>query len=207
MLYETAVVRSHRVADPEKYRANDRRRFDKAAMTAAQRCYIKKSSKLGEKWEPEPVTRMKEKEMLRDRAPKDRIRSVLPGFRLLHSRNLPTRKIKLSIRSDATAIIVGLSLAGLIYGGLHELAWQAPFTSHVQMMLWRVSAATLTAYFGGLIALVPCLRLLLSLIMRVDMGNFTDCMQALLSAILAGFGLFARSRGFTLLVLEDIPGD
>jgi hypothetical protein len=37
---------------------------------------------------------------------------------------------------------IGLSFASFIYGGLHLLAWNAPFPSRPQMLLWRISAVT-----------------------------------------------------------------
>jgi hypothetical protein len=45
----------------------------------------------------------------------------------------------------------GFSFAGFTYGGLHLTAWNAPFPTYVERILWRVSALTLTcsgpAYF------------------------------------------------------------
>ena len=36
--------------------------------------------------------------------------------------------------------ILGFSIVAAAYGGLHALAWNAPFPSHREMVLWRVSA-------------------------------------------------------------------
>jgi len=50
-------------------------------------------------------------------------------------------------------LYVGLSFAGFIYGGLHCLAWKAPFPSDIEKMLWRISSVAITAT-GVLVALV-----------------------------------------------------
>lgn len=42
---------------------------------------------------------------------------------------------------------LGFSAAGLMYGGLHALAWFAHFESPIQQLLWRISACVVA---GGL---------------------------------------------------------
>ena len=37
-------------------------------------------------------------------------------------------------------VYLGFSLLGLIYGGLHCAAWNAPFTTNVEALLWRISS-------------------------------------------------------------------
>ena len=44
---------------------------------------------------------------------------------------------------------LGFTVAGLIYGGLHLIAWSAPFGSRAEQHLWRISAVTLT--FSGIL--------------------------------------------------------
>lgn len=46
----------------------------------------------------------------------------------------------------------GFAIAGLLYGGLHMLAWNAPFGSRVEMVFWRVAAASVT---GAPVVMVP----------------------------------------------------
>ncbi|KAK5046862.1 hypothetical protein LTR84_007216 [Exophiala bonariae] len=46
-------------------------------------------------------------------------------------------------RKPVTAILVGFSIAGLAYGGLHLLAWDAPFSSQLEHNLWRISGIIL----------------------------------------------------------------
>ena len=46
---------------------------------------------------------------------------------------------------DSLTVLFAFTCAGLGYGSLHLLAWTAPFTSHPQTMLWRISAAAVAA--------------------------------------------------------------
>ena len=39
---------------------------------------------------------------------------------------------------------LGFAVAGLLYGGLHMLAWNAPFSSDLEQILWRVAASSVT---------------------------------------------------------------
>lgn len=43
------------------------------------------------------------------------------------------------------SIIMGFTLAGLIYGAMHLLAWNAPFKTAAEMLLWRGSALVLAS--------------------------------------------------------------
>jgi len=49
------------------------------------------------------------------------------------------------IKGQAFAIWLGFSFAGLVYGGLHLLAWNAPFPSHIEYKLWRSSGILLVS--------------------------------------------------------------
>ncbi|OCL05632.1 hypothetical protein AOQ84DRAFT_379409 [Glonium stellatum] len=49
---------------------------------------------------------------------------------------------------------VGFTFAGLTYGGLHLVAWNAPFPTRVEGLLWRVSSMALAAS-----GIVICFRL------------------------------------------------
>lgn len=42
-------------------------------------------------------------------------------------------------------LFVGFGVMGLVYGGLHCVAWNAPFTSSVERVLWRLSSITIAA--------------------------------------------------------------
>ena len=43
----------------------------------------------------------------------------------------------------------GLAAAGSLYGGLHLVAWNAPFSSRLEELLWRIAASSVT--FTGLL--------------------------------------------------------
>jgi len=42
-------------------------------------------------------------------------------------------------------LYVALCLSGIIYGGLHLLAWNAPFPTDMEKFLWRLSSASVTS--------------------------------------------------------------
>ncbi|EGO57533.1 hypothetical protein NEUTE1DRAFT_129457 [Neurospora tetrasperma FGSC 2508] len=50
-------------------------------------------------------------------------------------------------------LFIGFGVVGLIYGGLHCVAWNAPFTTSVERILWRISSITIAAT-GVLVACV-----------------------------------------------------
>jgi len=50
----------------------------------------------------------------------------------------------MEIFDDLSTLYVSI-LTGLFYGGLHLTAWNAPFPTHTQMLLWRLSGLTLVA--------------------------------------------------------------
>lgn len=64
-------------------------------------------------------------------------------------RNFP----RLEFASDQWPLYVGLGLTGFIYGGLHCLAWNAPFPSTAEGLLWRLSSVSITST-GVLMTLV-----------------------------------------------------
>jgi len=55
-------------------------------------------------------------------------------------------------------IYLGFSLVGLIYGALHCAAWNAPFPSRLEALLWRVSSVAVSAT-GFLLFLLYCYEL------------------------------------------------
>ena len=61
----------------------------------------------------------------------------------------------------SSSLLLGLILAGFLYGGLHLLAWKVPFASKAERILWHFSAILITSagvgfaglswyYYGGL---------------------------------------------------------
>ena len=66
-----------------------------------------------------------------------------------------------------SSLLFGLLLAGVLYGGLHLLAWNVPFASRAERILWRFSGILITSagvgfaglkwyYDGGLDLLGKC---------------------------------------------------
>ena len=55
-------------------------------------------------------------------------------------------------------IATGFSLAAFIYGGLHALAWSAPFHSSTEQLLWRISACIVMGSLPATYAVVAFLR-------------------------------------------------
>ena len=45
------------------------------------------------------------------------------------------------------AMYIGLATTGFVYGGLHCLAWSAPFATRVETLLWRISSVAIMATF------------------------------------------------------------
>jgi hypothetical protein len=56
-------------------------------------------------------------------------------------------------------LIVGIIISGFLYGGLHLLAWNAPFRSRMEEWLWRSSGISIMA--SGLY-IMPLVSLLIS---------------------------------------------
>jgi hypothetical protein len=56
-------------------------------------------------------------------------------------------------------VLAGFSVAGFFYGGLHLLAWRAPFPSKTQSLLWKIAAMNIAAS-GAYPILGPIPRLL-----------------------------------------------
>ncbi|KUJ16290.1 uncharacterized protein LY89DRAFT_719043 [Mollisia scopiformis] len=49
---------------------------------------------------------------------------------------------------------LGFVSAGIIYGGLHALAWNAPFSSPAQQLVWRISSVLIMAIGVGAVVVV-----------------------------------------------------
>lgn len=49
------------------------------------------------------------------------------------------------IGSRPLEVWLGFAVAGVLYGGLHMLAWDAPFESRAEQILWRIAASSVTA--------------------------------------------------------------
>lgn len=67
------------------------------------------------------------------------------------------------VDKDGLVVFFAFTLAGLLYGGIHLLAWKAPFTSNVHRSLWRISAITVTSSGPTLLILLGTTRLVYKL--------------------------------------------
>lgn len=61
--------------------------------------------------------------------------------------------------SPRTVLWAGMLIAGSAYGGVHLIAWNGPFPSHIQRILWRASCFIIISPVGilGALLLVFCL--------------------------------------------------
>lgn len=55
-------------------------------------------------------------------------------------------------------LYLGFGVTGVVYGGLHCAAWSAPFPTHLEAVLWRVSSVAVSAT-GFLVFLLYCWEL------------------------------------------------
>lgn len=70
-----------------------------------------------------------------------------------------------------------LSFTGLFYGGLHLIAWNAPFPNHIQRLLWRMSGIYLATS-------VPVLIIIMELIEKSQLDALLSWVKVMLFAFL-----------------------
>lgn len=58
-------------------------------------------------------------------------------------RNLP----RLNGIRNGMPLYIGLAVTGFLYGGLHGLAWNAPFATRLEKLLWRISSVAILSTF------------------------------------------------------------
>ncbi|KAJ9615808.1 hypothetical protein H2200_001885 [Cladophialophora chaetospira] len=75
-----------------------------------------------------------------------------PAFRSVYDRSPDWPSVEHDVEAavvdddhPSAAIVIGFSFAGLVYGGLHLLAWKAPFPSQAERALWRSSGVILAS--------------------------------------------------------------
>jgi hypothetical protein len=132
-----------------------------------------------------------------------------PAYRSVYDRspNWPSSQhLEFQNRDSSLAIFLGFCLAGLVYGGLHLLAWDAPFPSHIEDKLWR-SSGILLASSGFICALF--LLVVAPFLLGHEWVVQTSFWQGLktrlgrrykpLANIVSNFGLFATGISVFLL--------
>ena len=60
---------------------------------------------------------------------------------------IPSRALDINTSGSSWPLLYGFTIAGCLYGGLHLLAWDAPFVSRAEQVVWRISG-TLIASSG-----------------------------------------------------------
>ena len=61
-------------------------------------------------------------------------------------------------RDNINSVLLGLIVSGLLYGGLHLLAWEMPFTSRAECILWRFSGIFIISTGLGFTGLTGLLK-------------------------------------------------
>ncbi|KAL8790063.1 MAG: hypothetical protein Q9213_000765 [Squamulea squamosa] len=56
------------------------------------------------------------------------------------SSRLALRSREVTFRIESIHLAISVSISGLLYGGLHLVAWNAVFASDVELLFWRISA-------------------------------------------------------------------
>ncbi|KAL8876517.1 MAG: hypothetical protein Q9198_005306 [Flavoplaca austrocitrina] len=69
-----------------------------------------------------------------------RLRHATPVNGTHLSSRLALRSREITFRIDNLPLATSVSISGLLYGGLHLVAWNADFASHAELLLWRISA-------------------------------------------------------------------
>lgn len=76
-------------------------------------------------------------------------------FLLVRVCNRPPLSTQQAGDIEALLFFGGFALAGLLYGGIHLMAWNGPLHTHVELLLWRISGIVIAA--PGLITVVALL--------------------------------------------------
>jgi len=77
---------------------------------------------------------------LEEKRIENRYGSVERLWRLEGSVEVRRRNFRFSDPLGDSTSLMGIIIAGLSYGGLHIVAWAAPFASSAEMYLWRISS-------------------------------------------------------------------
>jgi hypothetical protein len=86
-----------------------------------------------------------------------------------HSPKVPATFSASDIGFSSSTAAVGLG-GGLIFSGLHCVAWGFSFSNLAEKWLWRISSLTITAYFSIILTYFS-VTMLLHLFVRVDLDD------------------------------------
>jgi hypothetical protein len=73
--------------------------------------------------------------------------------------------------SPDTVLSIGLLLAGSLYGGIHLFAWDGPFPSGTERLLWRISCLIIASPVGFVILLLAAAGVLIAGSVMLDQLN------------------------------------
>lgn len=83
-----------------------------------------------------------------------------------------------------TRLLIGLSFASIIYGGLHLVAWSAPFATPKEQVLWRLSALTVAVGMPTASLVIPLLEFLEKGLMSTMFGDILLVFEILILVLL-----------------------
>jgi hypothetical protein len=138
------------LARTRTFTQRDRNRWNMAYLTF-QRCNLE--------WYTAPYTVglpswVHQKDISFESGARDRMRNLPVDFPYDDAMELFPDRSKLH---DALGFLFAFTVAGLMYGGLHLLAWNAPFNGRVQELLWNISGIAVISSGLSLISFIVLL--------------------------------------------------
>ncbi|ORY16123.1 hypothetical protein BCR34DRAFT_476852 [Clohesyomyces aquaticus] len=119
----------------------------------------------------------------------------------LHAKNLPP--YFWGNENKSVSIYASLVLASLSYGAIHMAAWNAPFPSHIQQLLWRISSTSLAGF--GILCLCPLVFEYIAAKMELEVTWRDESKRRRIKDVLSRFVAFLyllyRLAGFLLCAL------
>jgi hypothetical protein len=146
-LYMSDKNFSRWLARTRKFTQRDRNRWNMAYLTS-QRCNLAKYTAPYVVGLPSWVH---QKEISFESGARDRMRNLPVDFPYDEAMQLFPDRSKLH---DALGFLFAFTVAGLMYGGLHLLAWNAPFTNRIQELLWKISGLAVISSGLSLFSLI-----------------------------------------------------
>lgn len=137
----------------------------------------------------------------------DRVPNWPAGFHIVRDIIIKISMGWFGPNNELLAFTLAFTFAGLAYGGLHLLAWNAPFASEPQRLLWRVSATSIAAS-GPAYLLVTFVAYILDEIFMF-LNTYHDVSYYIELVAMAGLVYYTFARTFlvveTFLELPYLP--
>lgn len=111
-----------------------------------------------------------------------------------------TKWVVRSNEDRTNSILLGLVLAGFLYGGLHLLAWKVPFASRAERILWRFSGILISSAGVGFAGLKGYYYGGLDLLAKLGDNLFGKLGEILfgIGVVILGLCVFAMCMGYVL---------